>query len=93
MSRNDRLICIQESLTSAKSKKFITGEVQIWFVKAKKNSSCPGNDKILSNLYSLHAGLLCMTSLSSAWVKIQNFPNPELYKFKFLHLLDARKNE
>ena len=48
MSRNNRLICIQESLTSAKSKKFITGEVQIWFVKAKKNSLGPSNAKILS---------------------------------------------
>ena len=28
-----------------------------------------------------------------SWVKVQNFPNPELKKFKFLNLLDAYKNE
>ena len=26
-------------------------------------------------------------------VKVQNFPNPELQKFKFLNLQDAYKNE
>ena len=39
----------------------------------------------INELYSLS----CITTI---WVKVQNFQNPELSKFKFLNLQDADKN-
>ena len=34
-----------------------------------------------------------LNDFAPTWVKVQNFQNPELKKFKFLNLHDAYKNE
>ena len=55
-------------------------------------------DKML-HFVALHVGLLCLPKhlfmglhYTLTWVKVQNFPNPEIWK-KNLNLHDAYKNE